>query len=237
MSWPILISGFMLGLTGSLHCVGMCGPLSLALPTAHLSAGGRWFSLLLYQLGRILVYSLIGGVLGFAGSRFFLASYQQTLSIVLGGLMIGFALLYFRGRGSFQPAFLQQVFLPVQRLLIGALRSANGPLGFFYVGMLNGLLPCGMVYLALAASLALQSPFAGMGFMAAFGAGTAPAMLLVAAAGTALSQRLRVSFKKIIPVTLVLAGALLVIRGLNLGIPFLSPVLPQAAGAALECHP
>src|SRR6185436_11170473 len=98
MSWPVLLSGFTLGAIGSLHCIGMCGPLSLALPVGHLTKRSKLFSLLIYQFGRILTYSIFGLLLGLAGRRIYIAGYQQWFSIILGVIISLFAILYFLQR-------------------------------------------------------------------------------------------------------------------------------------------
>ncbi len=94
MLWPVAIAGFTLGAAGSLHCVGMCGPLSLALPLYHLTAVNKFLSLLLYQVGRIITYSIIGLLFGLAGRRIYIAGYQQWFSIVMGLIVLCVALLY-----------------------------------------------------------------------------------------------------------------------------------------------
>ena len=98
MLWSSLIAGFTLVTAGSLHCIGMCGPLSLALPTWHLSKSKRFISLLLYQFGRIITYSLLGLIFGLAGRGFYIAGIQQLFSIILGILVLIAAILYFEER-------------------------------------------------------------------------------------------------------------------------------------------
>ena len=225
MLWQVMIAGLTLGATGSLHCVGMCGPLSLALPTHHMSSVGKIISLFLYQIGRVITYSLIGLLVGLVGRSIYLAGYQQLFSILLGSLVLLLALFYFIQRGSFRSPLLARIYDPVQKLVIRAMNHANGPLGFLLMGMANGLLPCGMVYLALAAALSFSELSETVSFMAMFGLGTLPAMLLVAFAGRMINIELRRKLRKIVPVFVVLTGAILILRGMNLGIPYLSPSL------------
>lgn len=236
MSLPVLIAGFTLGAAGSLHCIGMCGPLSLALPIHTLSGSRRFFSLLSYQLGRVCTYTIIGILFGLAGRSIALAGYQQWFSIVLGSLVLLLALLYYLHR-TVQPRWLLQFYGWVQHWIGRLLRTARGPGGFFLLGMANGLLPCGMVYIALAGTLSLSSVSQSAGFMAMFGLGTLPAMLLVAYAGRLFKPAFRVYFRKLVPVFVIMMGILLVLRGLNLGVPFISPELPRTAGNVVECHP
>ena len=237
MLWQVMIAGLTLGATGSLHCVGMCGPLSLALPTQHMSMAGKIISLLLYQVGRVITYSMIGLLVGLVGRSIYIAGYQQLFSIILGTVVLLLAFIYFIQWGNFRSRFLARIYDPVQKLVIHALNHANGPFGFLLMGMANGLLPCGMVYLALAAALSFGELSETVAFMAMFGAGTLPTMLIVAFAGRMINIELRRKLRKIVPVFVVLTGAILILRGMNLGIPFISPVLPGASSSVIDCHP
>jgi sulfite exporter TauE/SafE len=237
MLFPAMIAGFTLGAAGSLHCVGMCGPLSLALPTYHLSKTKKIISLLFYQFGRILTYSMIGLLFGLAGRRIYLAGYQQWFSIGLGILVLTMALLYFIQKKTIHLSFLNRFYHFVQGIFIRILNSSKGIAGFLLMGMANGLLPCGMVYIALAATLSFPQISQSVAFMALFGAGTLPAMMMIGFAGQMIKPGIRQSFRKAVPVFIALMGAVLILRGLNLGIPFISPELPEATAAAVNCHP
>jgi sulfite exporter TauE/SafE len=235
--WPIIISGFTLGAAGSLHCVGMCGPLSLALPVHHLSKLNKFLSLLLYQFGRIITYSIIGLLFGLAGRRIYISGYQQWFSIGMGILVLCFALFYFIGHITFRLKFLNRFYYFVQQQISKLLKSVKGLSGFLLMGMANGLLPCGMVYVALAATLSFTGVIQSVSFMAMFGAGTLPAMMLVGYAGQLVKPTWRNSFRKLVPVFISLMGVVLILRGLNLGIPFISPGLPISPGSTVICHP
>lgn len=237
MLLPVIIAGFTLGAAGSLHCVGMCGPLSLALPTGDMTAVRKFISLFLYQLGRTLTYSAIGLLFGLAGRRMYLAGFQQWFSIVLGIVVLILAILYFLQKHSLHFSFLNRLYTPVQNLIGRLLRTAKGPAGFMALGMANGLLPCGMVYIALATTLSFSTIPESTIFMGAFGAGTIPAMMGVAYAGRALSIEWRSNLRKAVPFFITLMGLVLILRGMNLGIPFISPLLPGAPGQPVVCHP
>lgn len=237
MIWMTVTAGFTLGAAGSLHCVGMCGPLSLALPTRHLSRTGRWISLLCYQAGRIMTYSFLGLLLGWAGRQIFLAGYQQWFSIVLGVLILVFSLLYFLQKYSMHFPAGKKFFAVLIKKISSLMVSSRGPGGFFLVGLANGMLPCGMVYMAMTAALTFNGIAQTILFMAFFGLGTLPAMMIVGMAGHALKPRYRFLFRKAVPVFISIIGVILILRGLNLGIPFISPVLPQGASPAVACHP
>lgn len=233
---PLLIGGFMLGATSSLHCVGMCGPLSLALPTQHLGMVGRVVSILFYQFGRVITYSLLGLVMGLFGRTIYLAGYQQLFSIVIGSVVVILSVMYFLQRSYRSFSWLNALYRPVQQLMIKVMHRAEGPFGFLVLGMVNGLLPCGMVYLAIAASLSFSQVWETTSFMAMYGIGTLPAMLMVAFAGRMMNMELRQAFKKIAPVFVLATGIVLILRGMNLGIPFISPALPAKIGDAVNCH-
>ena len=237
MDWSIAITGFTLGAAGSLHCIGMCGPLSLALPVHHFSKAGKLVALLLYQTGRILTYTVIGLLFGLAGRMIYVAGYQQLFSIIMGTLILLLALLYFLHKSHFRVPFLNSFYQGVQQLMIRLLKSSTSLLSFLLLGMANGLLPCGMVYIALATSLSFSGLEESAGFMASFGAGTLPAMMLVGYAGMMIRPELRSGFRKLVPVFITLMGVILILRGLNLGIPYLSPELPHSPGGSIDCHP
>jgi len=232
----IILSGFVLGLAGSLHCVGMCGPLSLALPSYRLSARAKWVSLFVYQLGRVITYSFLGFLAGLAGRTIYMAGVQQWLSVTLGVLILALAGFYFAQNNMLQLSFLNRFYMSVSRLIGKIIKRSTGITGFLLLGMTNGLLPCGMVYIALAATLSFYSVYQSMAFMAMFGAGTIPAMMLVAYGAQRISPQLKKTFRKSIPFFIAAAGLALIARGMNLGIPFISPQLPAAPGQAIICH-
>lgn len=237
MMWPILIAGFTLGAAGSLHCVGMCGPLSLALPVHHLSKGQKFFSLLLYQFGRIITYSTIGLLFGLAGRRIYIAGYQQWFSVSMGIVVLSMAAVYFISKKTIHLSFLNRFYLLVQGMVVRILKSSTNQFSFLLLGMANGLLPCGMVYIALATILSFTEISHSVLFMAMFGAGTLPAMMLVGYAGQLIKPEYRIVLRRLVPVFISLMGAVLILRGMNLGIPFISPQLPHSPASVVICHP
>lgn len=218
-----LLSGLVIGFLGSAHCVGMCGPLALALPAGE--RGGLQFlaGRLAYNLGRIATYSLIGAAMGVLGRGIALAGFQQAASIVAGVLLLASVLL---------PGTMGRVLdrLPGIATLEGHLRRGLGRLlrqptgaGLFGIGLLNGFLPCGFVYVGLAAALTTGSVAGGALVMAGFGAGTLPVMFALSVIGRRIGQELRVRITRLVPVLAVCIGLLFILRGMNLGIPYLSP--------------
>ena len=235
MVWQILVAGFTLGMAGSLHCVVMCGPLSLVLPTHHLSPITKFISLFLYQIGRIITYSIFGLLFGLLGRTIFMAGFQQWFSVIIGSLVLIFSVLYFIRKRSIHFAPFSKSYLWVQKLLGTILKQNSGLSGFLILGMANGLLPCGMVYIALAAVVTMTHIGNSMAFMAMFGAGTLPAMLIMGYAGQLLKPQVRTIFNRSVPFFITATGIILLLRGLNLGIQFISPELPHSPGQAISC--
>ncbi|HEX6915488.1 MAG TPA: sulfite exporter TauE/SafE family protein, partial [Chitinophagaceae bacterium] len=225
MFWEVIISGLLLGGISSFHCVGMCGPLALSLPVAHLAVPGRVNGILLYNLGRAFTYAELGLLFGFLGRQVSLSGFQQVFSIAAGiTILLSFALTILHKRFPGTKA-VNHFYIAVQSLVARFLRKKSTA-GFLLTGMANGLLPCGMVYLAITGAMATGTPVHGMTFMAAFGLGTIPAMFLLSLAGFVVSMRARGIVRRLTPFAFLFMGLLLVLRGMELGIPFISPFLP-----------
>jgi uncharacterized protein len=225
-------TALLLGLVGSVHCAGMCGPLALALPAGGDSRAAFIAGRLAYNLGRILTYAGLGAVFGLVGQGFVLAGVQRWVSLILGAaILIGL---------FFSPRLLKAapVTGAVSRLKVGLgrllrARTLTASLGF---GLLNGLLPCGLVYVACAGATATGSIATGVQYMVVFGLGTVPMLLGIALLGNQLQLLLRFKLQRLIPVSLALVGTLLLLRGMALGIPYVSPKLPAQPNAAVTCH-
>lgn len=226
----MLWTAFMLGLAGSLHCAGMCGPLALALPHPGGGAHGFIASRLAYNLGRIVTYTSLGLVFGLLGKSLALAGVQRWLSLGAGTLIL-LGLLFATKLGAGTPVVRVIHWLKSSfgRLLQ---RRTLGSLGL--LGLLNGLLPCGLVYAACAGAAATGSLLAGMTYMALFGLGTLPLMLGIGLSGRAVSASFRFRLQTLTPASLAIVALLLILRGLSLGIPYLSPDLTAADPAC--CH-
>lgn len=236
MWWTAIIAGLSLGAASSLHCVGMCGPLALALPVHHLSRTKQLIALFLFQLGRVFTYSCFGLLFGLAGRRIYIAGFQQWFSIVMGSFILLLIVLYWFFKNPLQPSVFRKVYSAVQSYMIKAFRSRQGSAGFIVLGMANGLLPCGMVYVAVAAAVTTTEVSHSVLFMAMFGAGTMPAMMIIGFFGRMASLRVRNIFRNSIPVFMAVMAIVLILRGLNLGIPFISPELQGPTGKTVVCH-
>lgn len=224
-----LTSAFFLGVLGSFHCVGMCGPLALALPLHELGTFRRVLAIAGYHGGRIAVYAFAGAFFGIFGRGVYLAGWQQEFSIVIGVLLVFFTLFSrfsFGGLAGLRP---------LQKVIMRLWHNPR-PAKFVLLGMANGLLPCGMVYLAIAGALTRASIPESAAFMACFGAGTLPLLLLLQYTGLRIALPARAGLRRVIPFVTIVVGLLLILRGLDLGIPFLSPALPASPGRPVSCH-
>ena len=225
---------FLMGLFGSLHCAVMCGPLMLSLPIEKRNIWNAGLSLLLYQTGRILSYTLMGGIAGWFGSTFSLIANQKTLSIVIGILLIVFTLLQFSSYYSKKLSTFQfKLINPISKLM-GKLFGL--PLWEFFAGMLNGIIPCGMVYLSLATAVNSASAINGFQYMFLFGLGTLPLLMMISLGGIYLKKYIRFNTKKMIPWFMLFMGILLLLRSAELGIPFLSPNNGLHFGSTVDCR-
>jgi sulfite exporter TauE/SafE len=228
-------AGVLLGLVSSFHCVGMCGPLALALPMHHLQRTQQFLCIGLYNLGRVITYSALGALFGWAGRGIYIAGFQQWFSITMGFVVLLLAVLYYFLSTPVSPTWMQQFHYRVQQWMGRLLQSPN-PLRYILLGMANGLLPCGMVYLAIAGTLSTSSVSESILFMASFGSGTLPAMLALSFFGVHIKLSVRQHIKKAMPYFVTAMAVLLILRGLNLGIPFVSPVLASAPQPVISCH-
>jgi hypothetical protein len=221
-----LLGGFALGFVGSMHCIGMCGPIAIALPVGP----GRGFvtGRLLYNAGRVVTYVGLGALVGTLGGAFAMAGAQQGVSIAVGGLMLFAVILpsLTRRLSSRLPAARRiQDLLRARLLPLFTQRSLSALFGF---GLLNGPLPCGFVNVALGPAMTLGGVERGMVFLAGFGIGTIPAMFAISVAGKQLQAGAKRFLGLALPLFTALLALLLILRGLNLGIPYVSPRVPGA---------
>lgn len=218
-----------MGLIGSIHCVMMCGPLMIAIPQKSESLLGRTWIKVSYQAGRIITYTLLGFAIAYIGSlSSFIKNGQQIISLFTGALLIIAGLTHWI-------KFDKKSFYKKQQKILQPILKTIGywlfkPGGHFVAGLLNGLLPCGMVYMALASALNAESPSGGALFMFLFGLGTLPLLLIFTIAASYGKQKLNLNFNKWLPSLFLLIGLWFVLRGSNLDIPFLSPLIyPEGA--------
>jgi sulfite exporter TauE/SafE len=217
-----LIGMFMLGLLGTGHCVGMCGPLIFAFP----GRTGRFMSHAWYHLGRVTTYVALGALMGgvgallagltgmqakadVAGIQIWLRFLAAALLAILGLIRLG----WLKEPGWF--ALLNPERIPgFKRALCGATDSDRQAV-FFPLGLLLGFLPCGLSYGAFAQALGTGSAAAGAFLVLAFAAGTVPGLLLLGTGVSAVVRRYRRPSDIIAGVLMLYMAAMLVRKALN----------------------
>lgn len=201
----------------------MCGPIAFALPVDRKSKPKMIFQTLLYHIGRLLTYSLIGLIFGLVGRGLYLAGFQQRLSILIGVLMIVMVVipLHIFNKYNFSKPIYKGISYVKSKMGYYLKKRTNTT--FFSIGFFNGFLPCGLVYMALVGSIAASGAFEGALYMFLFGLGTVPMMSVAVLMGNFLKGTIRSKIQKAIPVFVVIIGLLFILRGLGLGIPYISP--------------
>ncbi|MEM7551981.1 MAG: sulfite exporter TauE/SafE family protein [Bacteroidota bacterium] len=228
----MIFSGFLMGFIGSLHCLGMCGPISLALPIPRDSLKKKWIGLGVYNSGRLLTYSMLGGLFGLFGTGINLLGLQQGISIFFG-IMILLGLVGLTVSHYFQSQFQSSSVMKWIKNAIGK-SFKKGNKGFLAAGLLNGLIPCGLVYMAIAVSISQTSHFEGALFMLSFGLGTLPAMIGVNWLPKLFQLKKQLPAKKLITGFSFLVALLFIYRGIALEIPPLNQLLEETAFAKIS---
>jgi sulfite exporter TauE/SafE len=232
----MLVTAFILGLMGSFHCVGMCGPIAFLLPLDRSNSLLKYVQLLLYHTGRLITYAILGILFGLLGKSLYLFGFQQQLSIGIGLVMILLVLMpesFLRRYAISKPVY--QLISKVKSALGSQLKQRT-PDTFFTIGFLNGFLPCGLVYMALLGAVGEANVWEGSMYMVLFGMGTIPLMTATLFLGNFLKGEVRTRIRRLIPVFVVLVGVLFILRGLGLGIPYISPKpVPEIIDAGYEC--
>lgn len=233
----MILSAVILGLMGSLHCVGMCGPIAFMLPVDQSNNYKKFGQIFIYHFGRLMAYGIIGLVFGFLGKGLSIFGAQQKLSIAIGVLMILVVLIPYKTFNKYnlsKPIY--KVISKVKNQLGKELKKKS-PDTFLTIGFLNGFLPCGLVYMALFGAIAMGNALQGSLYMMLFGLGTVPLMTIAIYFSGLLKGGIRQKVQKAIPVFVVVIGLLFILRGLGLGIPYVSPApITQLATSAIECH-
>lgn len=234
----MLVSAILLGLMGSLHCVGMCGPIAFMLPVDRSNNFKRIGQTLLYHLGRLLAYGIIGLLFGLLGKGLYVFGMQQKLSILIGLVMILIVLIPYKVFNRYNLS------KPVYRVIskvknrLGKELKKKSPDTFLTIGFLNGFLPCGLVYMALFGAIAMGNAAQGSLYMVLFGIGTIPLMTTAIYFSGSFKGNTKRRIQKLIPAFVILVGVLFIIRGLGLGIPYISPKpVLEIVSSGLECHP
>ena len=233
----MLFTAILFGLLGSFHCIGMCGPIAFMLPVDRTNQTKRVLQVSIYHLGRLITYGILGGLFGLLGKGFNLFGFQQYLSVIIGVLMILIIVLPSKTVTKFS------ISKPVYALLSGVKNRLGKELKkkrmdtFFTIGFLNGFLPCGLVYMAVFASIATGNAISGSLYMMLFGLGTTPLMTAFVYLGNFTTGLVRKRIQQFIPVAVVVIAILFILRGMGLGIPYVSPIhMHEMIDGGKLCH-
>ena len=232
---PMLATAFVLGAAGSAHCIGMCGPLALAVPSPRNTFSSRLSSSIILNSGRLLAYAALGAAIGVFGAGMRLAGLQQVATFGAGVVLVLSVLV---------PGLLER-WWPTGRIAlgIGRLRSLlarnlkrTAPEAIFFSGMLNGMFPCGLVYAALLGAAAQGEVGQSVLFMSAFALGTMPALIVLRVGAGSMMGTVRGRLRRLSPVIMLGLGVLMILRGLELGIPYVSPEPQLTPLQTTTCH-
>lgn len=230
----MLYTALIFGLLSSFHCLGMCGPIAMMLPVSRDHQGQRMMQILTYHLGRLTSYATLGLLFGLLGKGLYFAGLQKQISIIAGILMILYVLIP-ENKWAKIPGLklIYKLYHPIKNHLGQQFKRKTFD-AFFSIGILNGFLPCGLVYVALFGALAMGDYLMCALFMILFGLGTVPIMSSITLFSNLLSMPVRNKIRKFVPIMLLFMASLFILRGMNLGIPYLSPsethLMVQAEG-------
>ena len=222
-----LFSMFMLGILGTGHCIGMCGPLVVAFPGRSGSFGSHLF----YHLGRMLTYVMIGAVMGGIGAGLakiatatgadypaWISGIQMGVSLVasLFLLIFGLTRLGIIGEPGWMALATPDKIPGFGKLIKTALLKTRH-IEMLLLGMMMGLLPCGLSFAAFTRALPSGSVFSGAVLVFAFALGTVPGLLLLGTGASGFARRYRMHSD-------ILAGLLMIYMAAELGVKALSTI-------------
>ena len=233
----MLYTALLFGLISSFHCIGMCGPIAMMLPIDRSNQTKKVFQILLYHLGRLTAYGMLGLFFGILGKGLFLAGFQQKLSIFMGIMMIIFVIVPEKRLAQYN--FSKPIYKLISKVKshLGAQFKRKSPDALFTIGLLNGFLPCGMVYATLFGAIAMQSELLGVAYMVLYGIGTIPMMSAMVLLSNFITVPVRNRIQKLIPIVVILIGSLFIVRGMGLDIPYISPnTTSLVVQANPDCH-
>ncbi|MBS1517508.1 MAG: sulfite exporter TauE/SafE family protein [Bacteroidetes bacterium] len=218
-----LFSGFLIGLVGSFHCAGMCGPIALSLPAGTFSKWSFLYGRILYNSGRVITYTALGALFGLLGDRLNLFGLQKGISISIGVIILlsVFAGVFIKKVNAL--SFFQVRIVSAAKKYMKINFSRRSYFSYLITGILNGILPCGFVYIGLSGALAIGDFTQSAFYMMLFGLGTFPLMFGISVFGNFIGLNIRNRINRLIPVFAVILAVLFILRGLDLGIPYLSP--------------
>ncbi|MGE0567388.1 MAG: sulfite exporter TauE/SafE family protein [Bacteroidia bacterium] len=237
----IYLPAIILGSLGSFHCAGMCGPIALNLPYKDDKNSNPHLGIILYNFGRITTYGILGLLFGLVGNTFVFFGVQQILSIIIGALILVSLVFTSHLFSKNKIGLFIDKKLFFVKTKIGMYLDRKGLVSHYTIGALNGMLPCGLVYMALAGALSTYHPINAATFMLIFGASTIPMLYTIALFGKLMRFSFRNHIKAITPYVVGIMAILLILRGLNLGIPYISPKINNAETLPvtqnlIKCH-
>jgi len=214
MDVTYLVSALALGFLGSFHCAGMCGPLLLMMPLNDQSSQSALVGKLIYNTGRIAIYVFMGLIFGIFGLTLALQGFQRELSILTGCLVLVITIVTLSNRylNSYK---LTNYFMGHVRKYLKMLYSKKTFFSMFLIGVLNGFLPCGFVYLALAGAATSASISGGMTYMFLFGLGTFPMMMTLTMASNLFGLKFSRFYSRFSPVIAIVLAGFLIFRGIE----------------------
>lgn len=212
--WWLLLSAWVMGFVGSTHCIGMCGPLAMSLPITSNRVTDRLFAALIYNLGRVSTYAFYGSLIGITQSLLVPFAFQHELSIIMGILLLLLSVYFFLFKQTIH-VFNNNKFYQLVTNALGKLYQKSSLKNLFFIGILNGLLPCGLVYLALASAFATGTVLKSILFMGFFGLGTLPAMWSMVFFANYFSPMIRTYLRKLYPFIFAITGIMLILRGMS----------------------
>jgi sulfite exporter TauE/SafE len=233
--WLFLIGGYISGLLGSIHCVGMCGPITLAIPRSE-NPIKHLLNVMLYHTGRVITYILLGLLFGSIGHVIQVFVIQRYFSIGMGVLLLLIILIPFISKKANPTGGLYIKFNSFIQSTMSRLFKSKHPVRIFGLGLTNGLLPCAMSFTAIIASMGMGSLNYSMLFMLSFGLGTLPLLLIFNLFISRIKLKNQKIRKILIPILGISLAILFILRGMDLNIKYISPTLEYKNGTIIECE-
>jgi sulfite exporter TauE/SafE len=230
------ITAITIGIMGSLHCVGMCGPIAMAVPLNNKSEAYRWLGSFNYLFGKAITYSFLGLFSGAFARMLELTGFQRYISLITGLLILLFFILPKINKISLGFEKVNFKWVSILKKQFSKFLHSKNLISAFLIGLINGILPCGLVYIALAGAVGAGGWWQSMLYMFLFGLGTMPLLFALMIFKSKISISMKGLFQKAIPTFTLTLAVLLIIRGLNLGIPYFSPkVNTTKEKTTIEC--
>jgi uncharacterized protein len=209
-----------IGFLGSIHCIGMCGPLAMGVSSFYPQSRWIQFSKMLsYNMGRIGTYAFLGLLLGIIGKALIMTEVQKFVSILSGVFLIVLFLLSLDTEQFLSKFQGYKNYLKRYNQWFAQMMNQFKTVPPFILGAINGLLPCGLVYLAMLGAMTSGGIEQGVLFMSLFGLGTLPAMMITVLFGRELLNLSNLRLRRLIPWLQMCLGIYLIYRGIVVDMP------------------